>query len=239
MTWARRSTRFALLIPLASLAVSCAVQLVAPYNAELSQTASAMQADVATWDLKMRAGAGTVADDPRNPAVSSVINTWHGQAEAMLTLALSNDPGTANCADSIRTMAGAIQTAIPAGLRSAAQSAGSGPKSANAGCEAGLVEQLQTGIADVEKALKFCQLPWVDDAYFAKSSVSPATVPTAPNEKTQRQRQTSCLAEFKADPNVPAAAASAQHGRAVSVLLTTLQSIVYVETRKKAAEASK
>jgi hypothetical protein len=47
------------------------------------------------------------------------------------------------------------------------------------------------------------------------------------------------LAEFKADPNVPAAAASAQHGRAVSVLLTTLQSIVYVETRKKAAEASK
>ena len=76
------------------LATACTAQLVAPYNADLQQRASSMQAEVASWDLAMRHGAGTIADDPRNPDVIAQLNKWRGDADAMLTLAISSDPQT-------------------------------------------------------------------------------------------------------------------------------------------------
>jgi len=53
------------------MAAACAEQLVSPYNAELAQKASSMQAEVAAWDLTMRGGAGTIADDPRHPEAAA------------------------------------------------------------------------------------------------------------------------------------------------------------------------
>jgi hypothetical protein len=228
---------------LAILATACTVQLVAPYNSDLQQKASSMQAEVAAFDLTMRAGAGTIVDDPRNPGVALLINKWHGEAEAMLTLAASNDPGVANCGEAARLVAGAIESALPPNLRSApAAAAGGGAGTSPSSCETALVAQIDIGLNDLEKGLEYCRLSWVDDGYFTGLAQNPATAskpPNVPSATAQQKLRNSCFAEFKIAPTAPAAAAGAQHGRAVSAVLTTLQSIVYVENRKKAAEASK
>jgi hypothetical protein len=224
--------------------IACTVQLVAPYNAELTQRASSMQSEVAAWDLTMHGGAGTTGDDPRNPSVSATLNKWRGEADAMLTLAISNDPGVINCSEAIRVASGAIQTTVPARLRSPAQSDGTSGTSAASpsGCEAELVADISTGIDDIERALKYCHLDWVPDAYFGdlgqNRSVAPKP-PAAPTAETQDTLKKHCIAEFTVASNMPVDAAGARHGRAVSALLTTLQAIVYIETRKKAAAQSK
>ena len=60
------------------LVAACTTELVAPYNADLQQKASSMQAEVASWDLAMLQGAGTIAADPRNPDVIAMLNKWRG-----------------------------------------------------------------------------------------------------------------------------------------------------------------
>jgi hypothetical protein len=237
----RQSVRLAMLLIVTALAVAaCTVQLVAPYNTELLQKATSMQEEVVAWDSKMRRGAGTIADDPRHPEVAATIDKWRGEADAMLTLAASNDPGIANCSDTVKTVFGAIESSVPADLRAAA--AGSdGDTTGASGCETALVAGIGTGIDDVEKALAHCRLPWVSDAYFAGLAQNPATAsnpPQATDAAVQRSLTNQCLAEFKIAPalaNLP----GAQHGRAVSALLTSLEAIVYVEARKKAAESPK
>lgn len=225
--------------------LGCAVKLVAPYNPDLQQKASSMQAEVAAWDLTMRSSAGTISDDPRNPDVAAMINKWHGDAEAMLTLAVSNEPGMANCNEAAKGVYEVIQKAVPADLHEVTQSTPSGSNAnakAPSGCEAGLVALIDTGIGDVENALKYCKVTWVPDTYFASLVQNRATAPNPPNAPdatAQTKLYKQCLAEFKVNKSLPANAAGAKHGRAVSSLLTTLQSIVYVENRKKAAESSK
>jgi hypothetical protein len=227
-----------------SLLIACTVQLVSPYNAELALRASSMQSEVAAWDLTMHSGAGTFSDDPRNPSVSATLNKWRGEADAMLTLAISNDPGVINCSEAMRVASGAIETSIPAGLRTPAQSAGTSGASAvtPSGCEAELVADVSTDIDDIERALKYCRLDWVPDAYFGdlgqNRSVAPKP-PAAPTAEIQDTLKKHCVAEFTVASNMPVDAAGARHGRAVSTLLTTLQAIVYIETRKKAAAQSK
>ena len=238
--------RLAAIVLVTFLPSACTVQLVAPYDSDLQQKASSMQAEVAAWDLAMRGSAGTVAADPRNPDVTATINKWRGEADAMLTLAESNDPNMVSCSDAVKSTYAAIESGIPANLRAAAAQASAAATQANAatpsGCEAGLVADLGTGIDDIEKALKYCKVSWVQDAYFTALSQNRATAPSppkAPTDADQTKLTKSCLAEFNAASQLPAAAAGARHGRAVSTLLTTLQAIVYVENRKKAAEASK
>jgi hypothetical protein len=237
--------RLAAIVLVTFLPSACTVQLVAPYNSDLQQKASSMQAEVAAWDLAMRGSAGSVAAAPRNPDVIATINKWRGEADAMLTLAESNDPNMVSCSDAVKSTYAAIESGIPANLRTAAQASAPATQ-ANAatpsGCEAGLVADLGTGIDDIEKALKYCKVSWVQDAYFTALSQNRATAPSppkAPTDADQTKLTKSCLAEFNAASQLPAAAAGARHGRAVSTLLTTLQAIVYVENRKKAAEASK
>jgi hypothetical protein len=221
------------------LGTACTVQLVAPYDSDLQQKASSMQAEVAAWDRTMRAGAGTIFDDPRNPGVFTTINKWHGEAEAMLTQAASNDPGMIHCDEAVKLVGKAIESAVPDNLRAAQTAA---PAPGPSGCESQLVAQLDTGINDIEKGLTYCRLPWVDDAYFTSFLLNPAAAPKppeAPGATVQQKLRNSCLAEFKVAPTAPSGSAGAHHGRAVSALLTTLQAIVSVENRKKAAEASK
>jgi hypothetical protein len=225
------------------LVTGCAVQLVAPYSSDLQQKASAMQAEVGTWDLTMREAAGTIAADPRHPDVSAVLNKWRGEADAMLTLAVSNDPGIGHCGDAMKAVSGAIEASIPASLRAVAPSVASGGAAAasQAGCEAQLVANIAIGIDDVARALKYCQLDWVTDTYFTSLAQNRATAPkpdAAPNAAKQRAVDRSCDVEFMPQPQTPTNAAEAGHGRAVSALLTTLQAIVYIETRKKAATAT-
>jgi hypothetical protein len=241
MLWIGRPAHLIICAMLAILATACTVRLVAPYNPDLQQKASSMQAEVAAFDLTMRAGAGTIIDDPRNPSVALMINKWHGEAEAMLTLAASNDPGVVNCGEAARLAAGAIETAVPANLRTP-PAAGGGAGASPSSCETALVAQIDTGLNDLEKGLKYCRLSWVDDSYFTGLAQSPATAskpPNAPSATVQQKLRDSCFAEFKLAPTAPEAATGAQHGRAVSAVLTTLQAIVYVENRKRAAEASK
>ena len=122
----RQSVHLAMFwIVAAMAAAACTVQLVAPYNSELLQKATSMQEEVVAWDAKMRRGAGTVADDPRHPEVAATIDKWRGEADAMLTLAASNDPGIANCSETVKTVFGAIQSSVPADLRTAPAAAGS------------------------------------------------------------------------------------------------------------------
>jgi hypothetical protein len=243
--WAPRAA-WLLILLLGGVLSACTVQLVAPYNSELAQTASAMQAEVIAWDLQMRSGAGTISDDPRHPDVLGTLNKWQGEAGAMLTLAISNDPGTVNCGEAVKAVSSAIESRLPAELRAAAQPAGgaSGAGAAAArGCEAALVASIGIGIEDVKRALKYCRADWIDDAYFVGLSQNRFVVlkpPAAPSPARQEMLTKSCFAEFRASSNAPAdAIAGAGQGRAVSALLTTLQAIVYLEQRKKAALLSK
>jgi hypothetical protein len=239
----KRSGQIAGIAVAMMLIAACTVQLVAPYNSDLQQKASAMQAEVGTWDLTMRAAAGTTAADPRNPDVSAALNKWRGEADAMLTLAVSNDPGLGQCGEATKAVSGAIEASIPEMLRVTAPppttSAGAATQS---GCEAQLVANIATGIDDVARALKYCQAAWVPDSYFtglAENRASASKPNAAPNIATQVALSGSCGEEFKSQQQTSTNAAEAGHGRAVSALLTTLQAIVYIETRKKAATASK
>jgi hypothetical protein len=236
------SAQVAGIIVAMAVIAACTVQLVSPYNSDLQQKASAMQAEVGTWDLTMRDAAGTIAADPRYPDVSAALNKWRGEADAMLTLAVSNDPGLGQCGEATKAVSGAIQASIPEMLRVTAPPPASGSPGTPAGCEAQLVANIGTGIDDVARALKYCRAEWVPDAYFtglAQNRASAARPNPAPGNATQIALDKSCGAEFKSQQQTPTNAAEAGHGRAVSALLTTLQAIVYIETRKKAATASK
>jgi hypothetical protein len=190
--------RLLILAVATALAAACTVQFVAPYNSDLQQKASSMQAEVAAWDLSMRGGTGTIADDPRYPDVIATLNKWHGEADAMLTLAVSNDPGMINCSEAVKAVCGAIQGSIPADLRAAAQltAASSNPSASSpSGCEAALVAGIATGIDDIERALKYCRADWVGDAYFAglrqNRYIAPKP-PLAPNTAKQGILNKSC-----------------------------------------------
>ena len=96
-----------------------AVQLVSPYNADLQQKASTMQAEVGAWDLGMRTAAGTLAADPRYPDVVAKLDGWRGEADAMLTLAVSSDPGVVKCSAALKAVHEAIVNALPPDVRAA------------------------------------------------------------------------------------------------------------------------
>jgi hypothetical protein len=229
------------LLALALLAggAGCAPKLVASYDSGLQQRASTMQAEVAAWELAMRAGAGTIADDPRNPEVVATLNKWRGEIEAMLTLAAIDDPGAANCAPAAQAVSEAIKATLPADLQAsvpALKPAGAAPT----GCEAMLVANLSTLLDDTDKALTYCSAGWVPASYFAVLTENPAAAPrppAPPSPAAQDALSRSCLAEFKVLTPVQNEALAMQHGRAVSRLLNALQAIVYVENRKKAAAA--
>ena len=220
------------------LATACTAQLVAPYNADLQQKASSMQAEVASWDLAMRHGAGTIADDPRNPDVIATLNNWRGNIDAMLTLAISSDPQAVDCNAAAGSVRSLIELNIPPDLRTGISSTGS--SGAKSGCEAALVSGIQGNIDSIELALSRCRADWVPDTYFTALSQNRASAPKPPatTEAKQDGLKRSCESAFRPAPGAPANAAEAQHGRAVSALLTTLQVIVYVESRKKAAAAA-
>jgi len=218
---------------------ACTVQLVAPYNSELAQRASSMQAEVVAWDLRMRDGAGTITNDPRHPDVTATLNKWRGEAEAMLTLAIANDPGTVNCSAVLKTVAGTIERSLPAEvLLAPLSSAQSRAASSSGSCEAALVATAITGIDDIERALKYCRTEWVDDAYFTELAANRFTTTKPPKAQTPTAQDTvrrACFSEFR--PSLSSGTAAMRHGRAVSALMTTLQSVVYVENRKRAALA--
>ena len=234
-----RLNRMAVIVAATTLAAACTAQFVAPYNADLQQKASAMQAEVASWDLTMRAGAGTVADDPRNPDVNATLNKWRGEADAMLTLAVSNDPNAINCNDATKSVRGMIESSIPADLRTVSSNVSS--TSGTSGCESTLVAGIQGNIDSIELALKRCRADVPDNTYFMVLSQNRASAPkpSVTTEAKEDSLKRSCASEFTPSPGVSANAAEARHGRAVSGLLTTLQVIVYVENRKKAAFATR
>ncbi len=224
--------------------LGCSVQLVAPYNSELAQRASSMQAEVVAWHLRIRSGAGTTLADPRHPDVAATLNRWRGEADAMLTIAISSDPGTVNCSEAEKTVSAAIERRIAAEPRAAiAPVAAPGGASAVRGCETALVAAIDAGIDDVERALKYCRAGWVDDAYFVELGQSRFTAvkpPPAPNPAVQETLRRACFAGFGPSLNAPAdAPATARHGRAIASLSTTLQAIVYIENRKKTVLLSK
>jgi hypothetical protein len=221
---------------------ACTPQIVAPYNPELQQKASAMQAEVGSWDLAMRAAAGTVAADPRNPDVAATLNRWQGEADAMLTLAVSNDPGQVRCSEAVNAVQAAIIAALPADLRAAAQAnaQSAASRSTAAGCESVLVTSLSEEINTIRQVLDAgCKLKWIDDGWFAtQGRDTAARPPAAPKRADQDAVAASCRFEFSPSGQANDTATAA-HGTAVSRLLMLLQEIVYIETRKKASAGAK
>lgn len=241
VTLLRQIRSMAVVAAVTSLVMACTAQFVAPYSSDLQQKASSMQAEVSSWDLTMRGTAGTIAADPRHPDVTAMLNKWRGEADAMLTLAVSNDPNAVNCSDAAKAVFGLIEPSLPPSLRS--PSPPSNPNTTSSlGCQAVLVSGIQGNIDAIQRGLKFCQADWIPDSYFAalaQNRTAAAKPPAAPTMARQDALNRSCFAEFKPAVQTPSNAADAQHGRAVSALLTTLQVIVYVENRKKAAASTK
>ncbi len=243
LVWPRLGRLMALSVAAVMLG-GCPVQLVSPYNAELQQRASAMQAEVGTWDLMMGAAAGTVAADPRYPDVGATLDKWRGEADAMLTLAVSNDPGLVNCSAAVKAVHNAIIEALPADLRAAQANVAAAKDSANAaGCESTLTARLPTAIEEVRAAVVAgCKLNWINDAWFAglaENRAAAAKPPPARSASDQDAAANSCRFEFGAPAVPPTNSAASAHGVAVTRLLTILQEIVYIETRKKAAAATR
>jgi hypothetical protein len=232
----------AVLIAVSVTATACTPHLVAPYNSELEQKATAMEAEVSAWDLTMRQNAGTLAADPRDPGNVKILNQWRGEADAMLTLIVSNDPGTVNCDKAAQAVYKAIEGRLPEALRATMSStaAADKPSAAASSCEAGLVADLIPAIDDIVRAFQYCKLDWVDDDYFhgVQSAKASVAAPSPPSDSRVQQRKASCLSEFK-EENADSTSSPIQkdHGRAISHLMTTLQVIVYVEGRKKASES--
>jgi hypothetical protein len=217
----------------------CSVQLVAPYNPDLAQRASSLQAEIAAWDLTMLKTAGTQAADPRNSAVIATLNKWRGEREAMLTLAISNDPHTIPCAKATGDIYALVSQHIPADLKSVNPPAttSSDDLASTSGCETVLVADIQAGIDALQSTLQYCQLPWLTDASF--TNPPPAARTQAAPADQQMTVQKSCAAEFRPAPGVPQNAAEFGHGRAASGILTTLQAITYIESRKRALSTAK
>jgi hypothetical protein len=229
----------AALIAVFTAATACTVQLVAPYNSELEQKASSMEAEVSSWDLAMRQGAGRIDDDPRNPDNVKMLNKWRGEADAMLTLIVSSDPDLVNCSEVAQKVYKTLEDQLPQQVRANVQKTTDGAtqtSGARAGCEAAVVADLNSAIDDAADKLKYCKLDWVKDDYFAGASHAAATAAPPPPASSDAQEKInrSCLAEFRETPP-GGSSPGTRHGRAVSHLLTTLQVIVYVENRKKAA----
>jgi hypothetical protein len=82
------------------------------------------------------------------------------------------------------------------------------------------VADISTGIDDIERALKYCRLDWVPDAYFAdlgqNRSVAPKP-PAAPTAATQGTLKKHCVAEFTAASNMPVDAAGATRASGLGV----------------------
>lgn len=230
-------------LALASALSACAVQLVAPYNPELARRASSLQAEVAAWELQMRPGVGTITDDPRHPGVASALNRWHGEAEAMLTLAVADDPSAGACGEAVRAASLTIEHALAAEMPGAAPAPALAAPSVGAarGCEAVLVARVADAIDSLEQALKYCRIDWIDDAYFAELRQDRFTArkpPAAPSAAAADAVRRSCFAEFRPASAIAGdAGARMVHGRAVSRLSTILQAIVYLENRKRVALA--
>ena len=246
MPFWRRLSCFAALVAAMFLIAACTVQLVAPFNADLQQKASTMQAEVGTWDLAMHSAAGTTAADPRHPDVTARLDKWRGEADAMLTLTVSGDPGLVNCSAAVKAVQEAIFAALPPDVRAAQQAnaaAADSSSSSGIGCESTLAASLGAQIEEIRAVLAAgCKLDWIDDAWFAalaQNGAAASKPPAAPQKAQQDGVSASCRFEFTPLSRTPANAAGAGHGPAVSRLLRSLQAIVYVETRKKASAASK
>jgi hypothetical protein len=211
--------------------VACAPQLVAPYNSDLQQKASAMQAEVGSWDLAMRSAAGTAAADPRYPDVSASLDKWRGDADAMLTLAISDDPGVLKCGTAVQAVHQAILDALPADVRADLQAnapaANSGASAA--GCEATLVAALPDEIEEIRAILTAgCKLSWVSDGWFsnfAQNRAAASKPPAPPRAADQGAVTNGCRFQFEPSTQTPPNAGGAGHGIAVSRLLRTLQEI--------------
>ncbi|MND03200.1 hypothetical protein D3C83_229150 [compost metagenome] len=63
--------------------------------------------------------------------------------------------------------------------------------------------------------------------------------PPAPNPAAREALRRACFSEFRVSTNAPIGAAAARRGRAVAGLSMTLQAIVYIENRKRAALAAR
>jgi len=233
----------AALIAVFTAATACTVQLVAPYNSELEQKASSMEAEVSSWDLAMRQGAGRIDDDPRNSDNVKMLNKWRGEADAMLTLIVSSDPNIVNCSEVAQRVYKTLEDQLPEQVRANVQkttTSGAQTSGARSGCEAAVVADLNSAIDDAADKLKYCKLGWIADDYFqgaAQHAASTAAPPPAASSDAQEKIMRSCLAEFRETPPAESSPGT-RHGRAVSHLLTTLQVIVYVENRKKAAAST-
>jgi hypothetical protein len=201
-----------------------------------------MESEVSAWDLTMRQGAGTLAADPRDQDNVKMLNKWRGEADAMLTLIVSSDPGTVSCDKAAQAVYKAIEGKLPDQLHMTTSSTATAnkPSVAASSCEAGLVADIIPAVDDVVRALQNCKLDWVDDNYFhSVQSASTTVAPPSPSDVKVQQKKTSCLSEFKEEnANSSSSPIQKNHGRAISHLMTTLQIIVYVEGRKKASKSN-
>lgn len=239
-----------LLAAAAPVAVAaCTIQLVAPYNPDLAQRASSLQAEVAAWDLTMRKNAGTISADPRQADIQSTLNKWRGEQEAMLTLAISSDPGTIACNKAVDAILSAVESHIPASLGAAAPAPAGDDDATSTGCETVLVNEISAEIDRLDDPshgdagiLKYCRWSWIADADFPGAAMSKPGATADHMAGTPQAREgvsQSCAAEFEVAQGLPKHSAEFGHGRAVSRLLRTLQAITYVESRKKAVASAK
>ena len=240
----------------AAFLLSCSVQLVSPFDADLQKRASDLTSEISAWEMQMRSQAGTVATDPRNPQVQAALQRWLGELEAMQQLQFSTDPGLIECraaADSVlrqvqdlvasqkqKTLMRAIAAASP--TEDQAAQAGSAPAKS---CEAIPISLAAKDVGLLQKIMEQqCRVPGADDAFFEsaqddklaaaagtrmKAGVKPAAA-GSPTEKSQAM----CLAVFL-PPSV--AGSNDPHGPPVSAIIGDLNAIVFIEGKKKPGTA--
>jgi hypothetical protein len=243
MSWLRRLRRIVVIFTL--FALPACQQWVSPYSAELQKRATDMLAEVSAWESTMGRGAGTVAADPRNPAVSGQLDKWQGEIEAMAAIEAGIDPGAGTCDKVVQGVLGGVggfaDKLLKAAPATPALASSSPPASLQLYCESlpSIFEKMMNQVTTIIPSSlgEQCKVPWIDDSYFSgKSSVSGADAPKPPgNAEAQRKAaQTAtqrCHALFEVLPGT-----SSKHGDLVSTLVVALESIIYREGRQAPAK---
>jgi hypothetical protein len=186
----------------------------------------------------MLTAAGTVAADPRNPAVAGQLNKWKGEIEAMAAIEAGIDPGAAVCDKVVQSVLGGVAGSLEKLAPTApAVPSSNAPASLALHCESlpdifgKMMNEVTSRIP--ENLDQQCKVSWIPDSYFAgKSAISGADAPKPPgNANAQRaalaNARERCVALFT--PPLPTVG---KHGLLLNTLITELDSVIYREGRQ-------
>jgi hypothetical protein len=244
-----KPTQSITLLLVGALLLGCQVQFVSPYSADVQKRASDMIAEISAWELQMREAAGTPDADPRQPNIKAKFANWDGELEAMAAIETALAPETIKCDSLAAAVTQSSRIQIPENASSPiGNSSGSSGAITHQSCETKVFQNLAETLAEMQQVVeRQCQLPWLSEGDFQRSTAHQAAaalqgsaatsraISSAPSADQQRVARERCAAIFR--PTTAQGGQNLGHGVVVGPVIGQLYDIVYIETRKSTAAA--